>query len=215
MVQRLERQAGPAAEEIEKKRRQIIVIAGPEGSGKTTQANLLAEEFGLPRVAMGDVFRELATQDTDLGRRSRKLFEEHNYSDIGLFREAFLWRMEREDVSNGFILDGGFRFTDEVTEFEELLNEAKKQMPVSVVYLRIPIWEGFERLRVRGRGDDTDEGIRLRQGHHYDHLGGRMSIASKKWPFFIVSAWGKSEEDLNKEILSKIEEVRKDEGIKD
>lgn len=207
MEQRLERQAGQSRE-LEQVKKQIIVIAGPEGSGKTTQANLLAEKYGVPRVAMGDVFRELATQGTDLGRRSRKLFEEHNYSDIGLFREAFLWRMRREDVSNGFILDGGFRFTDEVTEFEGLLEEAGRQMPVIIGYLRVPIWGGFERLRARRRVDDTDEGIRLRQSHHYDHLGERMNIAEKKWPFFIINAWGKSEEELNKEILGKIEEAR-------
>jgi adenylate kinase family enzyme len=161
---------------------------------------------------MGDVFRELATQNTDLGSRSRRLFEEHKYSDIELFREAFLWRMRREDVSNGFILDGGFRFTDEVKEFDRLLEEAKRQMPVTVVYLRIPIWGGFERLKARGRNDDTNEGIRLRLGHHYNHLGERTSLAGKKWPFFIINAWGKSEKDLNVAILNKIEEVRKDEG---
>lgn len=211
MVQRLERQAGQS-QELEQVRRQIIVIAGPEGSGKTTQANLLGEQFGLPRVAMGDVFRELATQDTELGRKSRKLFEEHSYSEIGLFREAFLWRMEREDVSNGFILDGGLRFTDEVTEFEGLLEEAGRQMPVIVGYLRVPIWGGFERSRARRRVDDTDEGIRLRQSHHYDHLGERMAIAQKKWPFFIVNAWGRSKDETHGEIMKKIEEVRRVEG---
>lgn len=213
MEQRLERQAGQGVTEKEQRRRQIIVISGPEGSGKTTQATLLAKDLGIPRVAMGDVFRELAKENTDLGRRSRQLFEEHKYSDIGLFHEAFLWRMGREDVNNGFILDGGFRFTDEVKEFDRLLEKTKKQMPVVTIYLRVPIWGGFERLKKRSREDDTDEGIQLRQGHHYDHLGERMAIAGKKWPFFIINAWGKSEEDLNRSILDKIKEVRRYDGI--
>lgn len=200
-----EKQPSPEIKEIQK---QIIVICGPEGSGKTTQAKLLAEKLSLPRVAMGDVFRELSRQDTDLGRKSRELFEQHKYSDIELWREAFLWRAknrEKEDLKNGFILDGGFRFKDEVDYFEEILKEASLIMPIKVGYLRIAAWRGYERLKGRGRGaDDTDEGIVKRHAEHYGGLGERMTVVSKKWPFFIISVNDKTKEEVSNVIMKKI-----------
>lgn len=202
----------PESLEVENAKRQIIVLVGPEGSGKTTQANLLAAELGLPRVTMGDIFRELALKDTDLGRRSRELFEKHTYSDIELWRNAFLWRVAdktKENLKNGFILDGGFRFFDEVDKFDAILEEVNLKMPIIVVYFRISIWRGYEKLELRRRIDDTEEGIRGRQMENYKGLGKRMSLASKKWPFFIINVEGKSEQQIKEETLGKIKEVKR------
>ncbi len=153
---------------------------------------------------LGDGFRELSQQDTELGNKSRRLFEEHTYSDIDLFREAFVWRMQRDDVKQGFILDGGFRFTDEVRNFEQLLIETDNVMPIKVLYLRIPVWKAAARLLKRGREDDTPEGILNRLGNHYHELGERTSEASKKWPFFIILVDDKTEEELKNEEVKKI-----------
>ncbi len=191
---------------IGKIQKQIIVLTGPEGSGKTTQGKMLAYKLGVPKVAMGDVFRELSKQDTELGRRSKRLFEEHVYSDISLFREAFVWRMQRDDVKQGFILEGGFRFTDEVTSFEQMLEETGNAMPIKVLYLRIPGWKGAERLLKRGREDDTEEGILSRLTNHYHKLGERMSKAQKKWPFFMIIVGDKAEQQIHEEIMQKISE---------
>lgn len=192
--------------EIKKVPRQIIVICGPEGSGKTTQAELLETDLNLPRVSMGDVFRELSKEDSDLGKRSLKLLETHTYSDIALFREAFVWRMQGEDVKNGFVLDGGFRFIDQVEYFEALLREVNisEDIPISVVYYRMPGWMAAERLLKRGRDDDSIVGALSRLSHHYRLLGERMSKAGKKWPLIIINAFGKSAEELNRETKEQI-----------
>lgn len=192
--------------EVNKVQRQIIVICGPEGSGKTTQAKLLSEVWNLPHVAMGDVFRELSKEDSDLGKKSRQLFEKHTYSDISLFREAFVWRMKKEDVKNGFVLDGAFRFPDEVEYFASLLREVglSGDIPIKVVYYRVPGWMAAERLLERRRDDDTVDGILSRLSHHYSRLGERMSNARRIWPFIIINAFGKSVEELSRETKEQI-----------
>src|SRR3989344_788367 len=185
---------------------QIVVLTGPEGSGKTTQGKILADKLGFPKVTMGDVFRELREQNTDLGRKSKKLFEDHAYSNIDLYREAFIWRMQRDDVKKGFVFEGGFRFTDEVTNFDQLLKETNNVMPIKVIYLRIAGWQGAERLLKRGREDDTQEGILAILTNHYHDLGTRMLEARKKGPFFIVLADNnRTEEAISQEIMEKID----------
>lgn len=202
-------EAGPTggiqlSSEIGRIQKQIIVFVGPEGSGKTTQAQLLANELGLPRVAMGDVFRELSKEDSDLGRRSRELFTEHKVSDIDLFEKAFKWRMQKGDVKNGFVLDGGLRFKEEVEELERLLEETGNASSIRVVYLRIPGWKSVERLLNRAREDDTEKGIFVRLTNHYNKLGERMSEARRKWPFSIVGVYDKTKEEIHLEIMEKI-----------
>lgn len=212
MGERLEGQSGLSQKEQQQTVRGIIVVVGPEGSGKTTQAERLADLFRIPRVGMGDVFRELSSQDTDLGARSREILEGYKYSDDSLFHDAFQWRIKKEDVANGFIFDGGFRTLGQVEQFEDLLKEGGKEMPVlCVVYIRIPVWASFVRQKERGREDSTDEAMQIHQRQYYYQLGKRMSFAENRWPFYIINAWNKSEEELNIEIRNKIKEVRMNE----
>ncbi|MBI2028186.1 MAG: nucleoside monophosphate kinase [Candidatus Levybacteria bacterium] len=195
--------------EAQERRREIVVICGPEGSGKTTQAINLSRDLNLPYVTMGDVFVELAKEETEFGLEIKTMLKEHRYSTIKEFETAFLWRMAKGDVKEGFILDGGFRTVEQVQNFELQLRKAgiSESIPIDVVYFRVAGWEAIDRVLTgnrEGRLYDTEEGVLDRLSHHYYQLGERMSYARRKWPFIIIDCTNKTEEMIEEETMKNL-----------
>ena len=176
--------------------REIVVFIGPEGSGKTTVARRLAGESGKPYVTTGDIIRDLAENDRGpLGDECRDMFANHAYLDGATLLKILVHRFSQEDVAAGLILDGGLRTTEETADFASMLSEARLNLPVTVIHLRIPGWMSFERLMGetgRNRNDDTIEGILARLSKYFDHLGLRASIIGNQpnWRLVHVDATG-------------------------
>lgn len=84
----------------------VVIILGPPGSGKGTQASRLCEELGVPHVATGDLFRANLTRDTELGRKAKTYMESGRLVPDDLVTEMLFDRVENEDCRNGFLLDG-------------------------------------------------------------------------------------------------------------
>ena len=174
----------------------IIVFIGTEGSGKTTMAKRLAEETGLPYVTTGDIIRDLAKNDRGaLGDECREMFANHAYLDGATLLKILVHRFSQEDVAAGLILDGGLRTTEETADFASMLSEARLNLPVTVIHLRIPGWMSFERLMGetgRNRNDDTIEGILSRLAKYYYHLGQRAMVVENQsgWQLIHVNATG-------------------------
>ena len=99
-----------------------VVMYGPPGAGKGTQASRLAEERGIPRISTGDILREAVSANTELGRRARSTMDAGELvSDdvmVGIVRE----RMARSDATEGFILDGFPRTVVQATALDEILS---------------------------------------------------------------------------------------------
>jgi adenylate kinase len=94
----------------------FVSLVGSEGSGKTTQAKILAERLNLPYICTGDMIRDAAKNDpSELGQACRDMFERHNYLPGPLLLKIVENRLKREDTKNGVVFDGGFR-TQEETE---------------------------------------------------------------------------------------------------
>lgn len=179
----------------------LISFLGPEGSGKSTQAKLLAEKYRLPYISTGDMIRDAAANDMgELGEACRKMFEEHSYLSGDLLLKIVAARFQREDTKNGLILDGGFRTLKETQNFAEMLESVDRNFSVKVVFLRTPGWESVDRLKKRKRSDDTSEAILSRLTTFYTDLGKRVSFIRKTWDFAIIMAANKSVSDLNREI---------------
>ena len=83
-----------------------IVLLGPPGAGKGTQAKVLAEEFGLPHISSGDIFRENIKSDTDLGKQAQSYIQQGELVPDDLTIEMIRDRFSRPDCDNGAILDG-------------------------------------------------------------------------------------------------------------
>jgi adenylate kinase len=137
-----------------------ILLLGPQGSGKGTQAKRIAAEYDLPHVATGDMFRAAIAADTPLGREVKPILDEGRLVPdeltIALIRE----RLEQDDAPEGFVLDGFPRNLAQARALDALLRELGKELLV-VFELQLDDATARERLRGRaseeGRVDDADE----------------------------------------------------------
>jgi adenylate kinase len=197
--------------------RQIINFMGPEGSGKTSIAQRLASESGKPRLVYGDIFRDLATNDPGPhGDECREVFKEHRYIKPEILFEIMVDRFKREDLANGFILDGAMRTVGEVESFQPMLEQSGRSMPFTNVFLRIPGWMGAGRIQRadRNRADDDTDAVISRLSNFYKNLGQRTSFieSQKDWKLLLVNGVGDLEEVYQRvvKILSqhKVKDVK-------
>jgi len=143
-----------------------ILLLGPQGSGKGTQAKLISQTYGIPQVATGDMIREIKELDTELGRRVKEIYDRGDLVDDATIVELIESRLDRGDTLPGFILDGFPRNTPQAEALDELLARLGRDLDV-VFELQIGNREVLlERLARRaaeeGRTDDPPDAIRKR-----------------------------------------------------
>ena len=142
-----------------------ILLIGPPGAGKGTQAALLAQHFGIPAISTGDTFRENVRNETPLGLEAKAFMDRGEYVPDSLTNALVRDRLNQEDAVAGFLLDGYPRTIDQVEELDDILEETEKKLDV-VVQLTADSEELLRRLSGRaqelGRSDDTPEVIKRR-----------------------------------------------------
>ncbi len=142
-----------------------ILLIGPPGAGKGTQAALLARHFGIPAISTGDIFRENVRNETPLGLEAKAFMDRGEYVPDSLTNALVRDRLNQEDAAAGFLLDGYPRTIDQVEELDDILEETEKKLDV-VVQLTADSEELLRRLSGRaeeqGRSDDTPDVIKRR-----------------------------------------------------
>jgi adenylate kinase len=143
-----------------------ILLLGPQGSGKGTQAKLVSKTYGIPQIATGDMIREIKALDTELGRRVREVYDRGDLVDDATIVDLIESRLDRGDTIPGFILDGFPRNTAQAEALAALLSRLGRELDV-VFELQIGDRDVLlERLAKRaaqeGRTDDTPDAIRKR-----------------------------------------------------
>lgn len=128
-----------------------ILLLGPQGSGKSTQAKLLAEYLKVPVVSTGDIFRQMP--------KVKKILEEGKLVDDRLTADIVRERLREQDCQQGFIVDGYPRTIKQLKIFDPNFEK--------VFYLNLPEEVSIERLLKRSRKDDTREAIKKRLDLYY------------------------------------------------
>ena len=142
-----------------------LLIMGPPGAGKGTQAKLGAEHYEIPAISTGDIFRAMKTSDTPLARQVRAIMESGGYVSDEITNEIVKDRLARSDCDAGFLLDGYPRTMQQVQTLDEYLAETDRALD-AVLSLVADTDEVVARLlrraEIEGRSDDNEETIRVR-----------------------------------------------------
>ncbi len=142
-----------------------IVMMGPPGAGKGTQATVISAALGIPHISTGDIFRANVTQGTLLGIEAKRYMDAGEYVPDGVTNAMVRDRLSQDDCRPGFLLDGYPRTVEQVGELAAMLNSAGQSLSI-VVELTADVDEVVSRLTKRaadqGRSDDTEDVIRRR-----------------------------------------------------
>ena len=125
----------------------IIVMIGAPGAGKGTQARLLSEKYGYPQISTGDILREMAQSDTELGRELKGILSSGNLVSDDILAEVIKERTSRADCSSGYILDGYPRNLNQA----RLLEDLAVQQDRSIVFVRVVVHMDSLLRRLTGR----------------------------------------------------------------
>ena len=142
-----------------------ILLLGPQGSGKGTQAKRVVEEFGIPHISTGDMLREAMENGSEIGRRVRSIYDQGELVPDDLIIALIEERLGADDAACGFVLDGFPRTLAQADALDAMLAAIGRRLD-AVLFFDVPDEVGFERALKRAelesRKDDTPEAIRKR-----------------------------------------------------
>jgi len=143
-----------------------LLIVGPPGAGKGTQSTRITDEFSIPAIATGDIFRANIKNETELGLQVKAIIDAGDFVPDSLTNDLIASRLTEADAVDGFLLDGYPRTLDQLSFLDGVLAESHAALD-AVILLTVDADELVSRLLKRaheqGRTDDTEETIRHRQ----------------------------------------------------
>jgi adenylate kinase len=143
-----------------------LLIMGPPGAGKGTQATAIATHHGVPAISTGDIFRTHVSEGTALGTVAREYLDRGEYVPDEITNDMVAERLSRPDCACGFLLDGYPRTLDQVVALDTMLAESGRALDIVVALVVEPeelVRRLVRRASVQRRSDDNVEVIRRRQ----------------------------------------------------
>jgi adenylate kinase len=135
-----------------------VVLLGPPGAGKGTQAEKLEEKLGIPQISTGDLFRHNIGEGTTLGLEAKRYLDAGDLVPAELTNQLVDDRLNDPDVAKGFILDGYPRSVEQAKALDTMLERRGTKLD-AVLEFRVSEDELLSRLKERGRADDTEDVI--------------------------------------------------------
>lgn len=137
-----------------------LLIFGPPGAGKGTQALFISKRYNIPHISTGDLFRENISNNTPLGIEAKRYSESGELVPDTVTNAMVRTRLLKEDCANGFLLDGFPRTPAQAEALDVMMPEGTHiQVVLNMI---VPVEELLKRLSTRGRQDDELETIRRR-----------------------------------------------------
>ena len=149
-----------------------ILLLGPQGSGKGTQAQRIARDYGIPHIATGDIIRAMKEEPSDLGRELKAVYDRGDLVSDGLMIRLIEDRLGREDAQEGFILDGFPRTLAQAEALDEMLRALDRKLDIALEFQLRDRDTLQRRLLKRAveedRSDDTPEAIARRLALYHE-----------------------------------------------
>lgn len=156
-----------------------LLIMGPPGAGKGTQAGRIGAHFEVPAISTGDMFRAMRDLDTPLARQVQEIMASGGYVSDEITNQVVAERLLADDCAKGFLLDGYPRTLQQVDYLDSVLDEGGRSID-AVISLAVDPDELVERLLRRGasagRPDDTPDAIRTRQQVYVDQTAPLLEV---------------------------------------
>ncbi|USQ77033.1 adenylate kinase [Ornithinimicrobium cryptoxanthini] len=174
-----------------------MIILGPPGAGKGTQATRIAEHRGIPAISTGDIFRTNIKNETDLGKQVKAILATGGYVTDEITNDIVRDRLTKSDAAAGFLLDGYPRTLGQVDALDEMLTDQGARLDL-VLELVVQTDEVVERLLVRaqeqGRADDTEDVIRARMSKYAEETAPLAQVYSERGLLRQVDGMGSVDE---------------------
>lgn len=174
-----------------------LILMGPPGAGKGTQAKVIAERLSIPAISTGDIFRQNVSEQTELGVEAKRYMDAGDYVPDEITNAMVRDRISQPDAAAGFLLDGYPRTVSQVSELGKMLEEAGHSLD-AVVVLTVDKDEVVERLlkraRDEGRSDDTEEVMRHRQDVYAEQTAPLIEVYADRGLLVEVDGMGEVEE---------------------
>jgi adenylate kinase len=140
-----------------------ILVLGPQGSGKGTQAKKISRTYGIPHIATGDMLREMRELTTPLGRELKEVLDAGELVNDELMIELIRDRLSRGDTVPGFILDGFPRTMAQAEALDDLMRDLDRSLDI-VFEFQVPergqlVERLLKRAQLENRADDTPDAI--------------------------------------------------------
>ncbi|WP_245951329.1 adenylate kinase [Phytoactinopolyspora halophila] len=174
-----------------------LLIMGPPGAGKGTQAQLVAEHFGIPAISTGDIFRANVSNGTSLGVEAKRYMDAGEYVPDEITNNMLRDRLSEPDAADGFLLDGYPRTLSQVDFLDSVLAEQGAELDY-VVELVVDENEIVSRLLKRaaeeGRTDDSEEVVRNRMRVYNEQTAPLTALYAERGLLVRVDGMGRVEE---------------------
>jgi len=186
-----------------------LILMGPPGAGKGTQAKVVAEHFGIPAISTGDIFRANVSNGTPLGKKAEEYMDAGEYVPDEVTNLMVRARIDEPDAEGGFLLDGYPRTLDQVEELDGMIAFTGHRLD-AVVVLTVDADEIVERLlqraEVEGRADDTEEVVRRRQEVYGEQTEPLIGVYRSRGIVHEIDGMG-AVEDVTKRIFDALDVV--------
>lgn len=181
-----------------------LVLLGPPGAGKGTQATLLSEKLGVPHVSTGDLFRANIGQETPLGVEAKKYLDAGDLVPSKLTIDMVRDRLAEPDATGGFILDGFPRSTEQADALAEILEGMGTKLDAVVSFV-IDEDVVVDRMLARGREDDKEDVIRNRMQVYRAETAPLLEYYADHGRLVTVDAVGEVDA-VNKKVIDSIKD---------